>query len=420
VEQPYLLPEAVLAHLKNAYPEHALRDRRAGLGARAEDYAEYLRLYEEFDLRRGESLSTDEILARLAALHRRSPRFLEPLILQGYILQQRYRYGRRPEDLQNLFEGVRQARLLAPDDPRPLFSLYEAALLANQLDRAEEALRQLERLQPGDTRLLALRARLLDRQGQSQRALSLMQSAVQRMPSWHHLFWLADMEYRLGKVQDARAHLHALLDRSPGNYMGESLLGQLELYNGAPQRAEEIYGRLARRSPQYGELGNLGLAQFMSGHFGEAEKSYRQAVALQPRNPLAILNLADACLLSGREREARSFYTQVLQLAEQDPSAGSDWQLSSVRAQSLAHLGRKDEAIAAVQKALQLAPDNPQAAYEASLVYVLLGDGNSARFNARRALEQGVGPRWFSFPWFAPLREDPELRDLLRPGSQSL
>jgi len=299
-------------------------------------------------------------------------------------------------------------------------SLFEAAMLANQLDRAEETLGQLERLQPGDARLLALRAQLLDRQGQGQRALSLMQSAVQRMPSWHHLFWLADMEYRLGKVQDARTHLHALLDRSPGNYMGESLLGQLELYNGAPQRAEEIYGRLARRSPQYGELGNLGLAQFMLGHFSEAEKSYRQAVALQPRNPLAILNLADACLLSGREREARSLYTQVLQLAEQDPSAGSDWQLSSVRAQSLAHLGRKDEAIAAVQKALQLAPDNPQAAYEASLVYVLLGDGNSARFNARRALEQGVGPRWFSFPWFAPLREDPELRDLLRPRSQSL
>ena len=58
-----------------------------------------------------------------------------------------------------------------------------------------------------------------------------------------------------------------------------------------------------------------------------------------------------------------------------------------------------------MQEALRRQPDHPGVAYEAALVYALLGDQASALWNAQRALELGVEPRWFAFPWFAPLRE---------------
>src|SRR4051794_957215 len=415
IEQPYALPEAVLGYLKSAYPDRPVRGRAARLDVRAEDYKEYLRLNEELDLRPGERIPMEQILARLAAIHRSSPRFMEAFILESNVYKRQYRSSRRPEDLERLLAVLRQARALDPTDPRPLFSTIDAALLGNRLDQADEPLRELERQQPGDALVLAQRARVLDKRGDHKQAIALMAEAVRRLPSWRHLFWLADFEYKTGNVQGARGHLHELLARSPGNYMGETLLGQLELESGSPQRAAEIYADLVRRSPQYGELSNLGLAQLLLGHFAEAEQSYRKAMALQPRSSLAVLNLADATLLSRRGREAASLYSQAIRLAEQDPSAGSDWQLASVRAQSLAHLGQRDEAVAAVQEALRLAPDNPQAAYEASLVYVLLGDQASARFNAGRALRLGYAPRWFSFPWFAPLQGSPEFRALLTP-----
>jgi tetratricopeptide (TPR) repeat protein len=414
LEEPYVLPEAVLGHLKSAYADRPVQDRAARLEVRADDYKEYLRLYEDFDLRRGENIPAERILARLAEIHRSSPRFPETFLLESYIFKHQYRSSRRPEDLEKLFGALRQASALAPDDPRPLLGTVDAAMLGNRLDQADAALRELERLQPGDVRLLAQRARLLDKRGHRQQAITLMTEAVRRLPSWRHLFWLADMEYKGGEIEKARGHLQELLSRSPGNYTGQSMLGQLELFSGSPERAVAIYADLVERSPQYGEFSNLGLAQFLLGRFGEAERSYRRAVALQPRNTLAVLNLADACLLSGRRQEGLSLYSQVVELSRQDKSAGSDWQLASVRAQSLAHLGRRDEAVAAVQEALRLAPDNPQAAYEASLVYVLLGDLASARFNARKALELGYAPRWFGFPWFAPLQGSPEFRDLLQ------
>ncbi|HEX6865200.1 MAG TPA: hypothetical protein VF414_20390, partial [Thermoanaerobaculia bacterium] len=70
-------------------------------------------------------------------------------------------------------------------------------------------------------------------------------------------------------------------------------------------------------------------------------------------------------------------------------------------------------AVETVQRVLVLAQNNSQAMSEVSLVYVLVGDQASALVNAEKALALGVEPRWFSFPWFDPLRASPEWKDLL-------
>jgi serine/threonine-protein kinase len=412
-DRPYLLPEAVLGHLRQGYPERAFDERVAKLEVRPADYAEYLRLYESFDTRREEDLSADTLLRRLAALRASSPRFLEAYLFEAYVLDYRFRSRRDPADLERGFEVLGQARRLAPEDPRPLPGLFDVALLEGDLDRAADLLRDLERLQPGDAQVFARRARLLERRGETAAALASIRSAVRLQPSWKHLFWAADMEYRQGRMREAREHLQELLRRFPQHYPGTSLLAQLELFYGDPQRAVALYSGLVRRSPQYDEISNLGNAYLVLGRYPAAESWYRRAVALQPRNPLSLLNLADVVLLQGRKREAEGLYREVLRLAESDPAASSDWQLSSVRGQALAHLGRSRDAVEAVQRALLLAPSNPQTAWEAALVYVLVGDRTSALFNAERALEQGAEPGWFKLPWFEPLRERPDFAALL-------
>src|SRR6185436_11172512 len=98
--------------------------------------------------------------------------------------------------------------------------------------------------------------------------------------------------------------------------------------------------------------------------------------------------------LLGRHREAAGQYAKVVAQISGDASA-TDPQHRSVLAQALAHLGRGPEAVGAIQEALRLAPKDAQVAYEAALVYTLLGEESSALSNARRALELGYEPRWF-------------------------
>jgi hypothetical protein len=53
-------------------------------------------------------------------------------------------------------------------------------------------------------------------------------------------------------------------------------------------------------------------------------------------------------------------------------------------------------------------------AFEASLVYAVVGDRTAALVNAERARELGFeSPSWFRLPWFEPLRSDPGFRRLL-------
>jgi serine/threonine-protein kinase len=411
-DRPYLMAEAVQSYLQQGYPEHALRPGLSGLEVRAEDYQDYLRVRGELD-RRERGLSLDALLDRAAAIERKSPRFLEAYVLQAEILRQRFGAGRNPADLDRAFAILDEARRLAPADPRPLVARFEMALKGERLDAAEEALAELERLQPGDSEILVPRARLLERRGNKEQALALMREAARRRPSWYHLSRLADMEYRLGESDAARRHLQELLRGFPTYHSGWSLLAQIELLNGDPVRAAEIYRRLVERSPEVAEITNLGTAYLLLKRYPEAEARFRQALALEPKNPFVTLNLADVLLLAGNRGEAEATYRRLLALVEKDPAAAS-WQVLSTRAQALAHLGDRRQAVEAVQQVLLLAQGNAQAAYEASLVYTLVDDRSSALVNADRALAQGVEQRWFTLPWFDPLRNSAEFQDLLK------
>jgi tetratricopeptide (TPR) repeat protein len=209
------------------------------------------------------------------------------------------------------------------------------------------------------------------------------------------------MLYRHGDVAAARREMEAGLALAPDFYKGLSSLAQLELSSGDPQRAAELYEKLVRRSPEYTELTNLGTAYLLAGRYADAAGRFRNALERSPGSPSALLNLADAELLAGRQQEASTLYRQVLEQIDHDPQPEK---LLTVRAQALAHLNRAPEAVAAVQEALRLDPESPFKAYEASLVFALVGDHSSALWNAQRALDRGFDPRWFAFPWFDPLR----------------
>ncbi|HXO19267.1 MAG TPA: protein kinase [Thermoanaerobaculia bacterium] len=410
VDQPFLLAEAAQGRLQAAYPDRRPRQDLPRLEVRAEDYTEYLRLRRELD----EKQDVDPLLERLAALRLRSPRFLEALILEAVMLRERFGARRDAADLDRAVAVLNQARALAPTDPRPLLALFEIAWKGERLGQAEEAVGELERLLPADPEVQTARARLLERRGDREQALTLMRAAALRRPSWFCLSRLVDMEYRLGESAGARRDLQTLLDRFPGYYWAESMRAQIELNYGSPEEAVTLYTRLVTRSPRPAEVGNLGTALLLLKRYPEAEARFRQALTLAPDNPLVLLNLADAQLLAGQKKAAETLYRRLPELVARDPAA-ANWQLQSVRAQALAHLGDRRRAVEGAQQVFLAAQGNGEAAYQAALVYTLVGDLSSAQVDAERALRQGIEARWFTLPWFDPLRATPEFQALLKP-----
>ncbi|HEY6324376.1 MAG TPA: protein kinase, partial [Thermoanaerobaculia bacterium] len=349
--QPYLLAEAVTSTLRHGYSERARGDDASSLGVSAAGYAEYLRLDDEV-LRRRQGLPLDALISRVRLLRQRSPSFLEAPILEASLLRRRFGASRDRADLDAAAAALREARALAPGDPRPLQGLFEVALRAEQLPGAAAALRDLERLLPSGPEVEVARGRLLERQGDRSGALAQLRAAARERPSWSILYRLADMEYRLGEPQAARRHLEQLLARFPGSYHAQSMLAQIELLAGSPERAAALYTRLVEHGPQVGEVANLGLAHLLLGSYGLAERRFRQALELEPGSPLVALDLADAVLLQGRREEAGTRYRALVRQAAGD-AAAAGWQLTSIRAQAHAHLGERMQAVVEVQRVLE-------------------------------------------------------------------
>ena len=405
-----LLDTAVATYLKRGYEGFQTRPEASRLQVRAEDYERFLRVQRLWDETRPSDL--EPLFAELDLICEGSPLFLDVYLLEAKLKGRRFFDSRDVKDLDRSLSLIDQARRLAPGDPLPLITLMGVALPAGRLDEAEEALRELEQKLPGDVWTLHRRAFLSEQRGDRQQALKLLRAAVERHPSVSFSLDLANMEMRLGEFPAARRSLEDLLRRFPGHPAGETLLAQLELEFGSAARAAELYAHLVRRRPGFAELSNLGLAQLLLGRYGESAMSHRRAAALAPKNATAALNLADAEALRGRNAEAQIQYRRVLELIAQDPAPGF-WQTLSLKAQAQAHLGKTADAAASIQQAVVAAPDNPQIAFEASLVYAVIGDTASALASAKRALDSGFDRRWFSLPWFDPLREDPAFRDLI-------
>jgi serine/threonine-protein kinase len=400
--------EALAATLRQAYPGRSLRSSSLELTVDESDYGQYLDL-----LQRLEKERTEELLKEIETLRLRSPRFLELYYLEGHTAYSLFRSTGEARHLDRGLRVARQARELAPDDPRPLLNLVDLHLAAGRLDEAAAELTRLEGLEPASAALLLRKSRLAERRGDTGEALAFMQRAVERQPSALYLLSIAHLEYRLGRLDDARRHLEALLARAPDHSDGLSTLAQIELLDGDPRRAVEPLRRLARNSPGApAPLTNLGVALMLLGRHAEAETVLRQALSLSPEDPAAALNLADDLWLLGRPDEARDLYRQVVERI--DAIAAPPWMLLSTQALALAHLGESRRAVEMIQKALRESPDNAQLASEAARVYVLVGDRNSALVHAQKALEGGVSPAWFSFPWFDPLRGDPTFAALVR------
>ncbi len=400
---PLLAARAVTTSLRHGYAEHAPASPAAALvdTVRAEDYEAYLRLFLR-QQRREAGADAEPVLDELSAIRRRSPRFVEAYLLEAQLLGLRFFDGRDADDLERALARASEARTMAPRDPRPLMALLELAIPAERLDEAEEALRALEALAPGQTPVMVRRALYLERRGAPAEALAQLRRAAALRPSWPTLLDLANLEQRLGELAAARRTLAELLERFPGHVKGLTMLAQLELLSGSAARAAQLYEELVRRSPGFAELSNLGLAEMLLGRYVRAADSLRRAAELAPRSAAALLNLADAEALAGRADEARAGYEQALALAAADP-APDFWQTATIRAQALAHLGRGAEARVALAGALADQPENPQVAFEGALVLALIGDLDEARRLRARALGAGLEARWFELPWFAAL-----------------
>lgn len=221
--------------------------------------------------------------------------------------------------------------------------------------------------------------------------------------------------HQAGRLNEAAALYHAVLDAVPGHADAAHLLGVVHLQSGQPERAVPLIRGAIQHNHRVADYhDNLGSALKALGRLEEAVAAHRQAIRLRPDFAQALYNMGNALEALGRLEEAATAFRQAA--ARRPGYARARFNLGNVlaalgrradaddayraaiaddsgfveahanRGGLLLSLGRTQEAAAALARALALRPDHATALANLAAARLALGDRDGADRAARHAV----------------------------------
>ncbi|MSR56487.1 MAG: tetratricopeptide repeat protein [Planctomycetaceae bacterium] len=284
-------------------------------------------------------------------------------------LQPAHRYARARQALQSGDHRtvIREARrLLETPGFEPQGRLLSGLLLARR-NRPVEALQELQhafRDEATAVEALTVAAGCFYALGRYAETIQTARSALASDEgALDARRWLAAAYYDLGAAADASLELSRISTAAPADSRPERLLGLIDFDNERFSQAVEHFREALRRDPQPAQraeiLGDLAESQVKLSRFEEALETLRQC-----DQTAATLTLDAACEEGlGQTNLAQDRLAEALKLdSEYLPAHLSQGAL-------LLLLGRADEAVAVLERAVQLAPYSSQAHFQLSQAY---------------------------------------------------
>jgi len=233
----------------------------------------------------------------------------------------------------------------------------------------------------------ALLAASYEATGRLDKSLSNYQVAVQLFPRDRDFIErLAMLLHRAGLEEQAQPIYEKLVLLDPANPSGHLGLAQIDHALGFLDRSADHYEKALQGFPQRGDLWReYGEELYEARDFRTAELAVRRALALDPGDAEAGLNLALVLRAMGRADEA---------LAELEaPARAGKPEALRARALWLMEAGRAADAAAAAETLLRQAPNDPLGLYIRARLDLKAGRRSQAQALLRQAAMQGAaGP----------------------------
>jgi serine/threonine-protein kinase len=244
----------------------------------------------------------------------------------------------------------------------------------------EEAVQQFQRaveLDPNDDSAIGYLADAYQKLGNPTAAEVTYKKAIALRPNYWAVYnWLGIFYAGQARYSEAADMFKKLIELAPDNYVGYTNLGGIYLYQGLYSKAVEALKHSIDLRPSAFAYSNLGAGYFWLHRFPEAVESFQHALSLDDHSPLNWGNLADALYWApGQRAEAGPAYQKAVALARAKLEVNPrDAMAVAYVAEYSAMLDEKQSAIENVQRALLLAPNDPEVMFRAALVYNRFGD----------------------------------------------
>ena len=225
-----------------------------------------------------------------------------------------------------------------------------------RLDDAEAQHREAMRLYPAYAEAYNNLGIVAEQKGRLEEAvkyyttsLTLQRQERNRAESHHNL---GSVLQKLGRNDEAIAQIREALRIRPGYADAHGNLGTALLQSGRPDEAIAEYREALRLKPGYAQArNNLGTVLAKTGRLDEAVAEFQETLRLKPDATLTYINLADALRRLKRRDEAVSALRMAIRL--QPEMAIAHYSLGNV----LQDMGQFDAAVRAYREALRYEPE---------------------------------------------------------------
>jgi len=276
-----------------------------------------------------------------------------------------------------------EALRIAPGNPHAAANLATCYFRGRKEKKAEALLLEHLELHPDDVASRLLLARVFIRQGELERAAEALRAAVASEPdSLMGRYNLGFVAYRLRHYDEALEQLQKTIELQPDHPEAYYTLGLVLL---AQKRLDEAIAALEKAvAIDPGHLGarfNLASANARAGRMEEAQKHqaiFTELSGLSDRAATREQQIKSSSLkavqylLDRKYPEALAEYTK---LASEYPDYAP---LQNAIGVTLLRLGRKDEAMKALQKAASLDPRLSEPHYLMATLYAETGDPDAS------------------------------------------
>ncbi len=313
-----------------------------------------------------------------------------------------------------------------PDDPGSAPRVPIEALLAHadgafrdgDFREAQKTYEEALTLAPEDGHVVSRLATCYLKNRVVKKANPILADYISRHPSDQRALLIqARIQLRQGRLEPAAAALRAVLASDPDSLLALYNLGFIAHRSRRYDEAETLLRRAIRLSPRHPEAHyRLGVTYLAQSKSNEAIAALKQAVEIDPAHVGAHFNLANAFARAGRMSEAeehqrryaalsgrseaeveirkqiRTLTTAALQHEMNERYSEALTTYEKITAQFPDHaplykdvgrlrmkLGRPQEALTALQKAIELDPRLSDAHYLAAAIYRQMGDREAAQ-----------------------------------------
>ncbi len=317
----------------------------------------------------------DEAIAKYQALLETEPKFAVGHARLSSLYERRYR---RVTDRAVLSLAERNADLalrLNPDSVSAILSKAGTDLHVGRIDDALAAMQRALDLDPGNTQILAVKARAFRALDRLRDEEAMYRELVSRRPN----YWPAYDQLGLALYRQAR-YAEAAQAFTEGTIVAPNIvrllnnLGAMQMLLQRRDAAAETYRRSIAAAPTPPALQNLGTLAFMKQDYKGALSYYTQALALTPKDEGIFRNIGDVYAVLGDRARSLEFFAKgeqlVRQAIETNPRRGETWMIS---AYYHAKLGRKAAAESAMREADRLGASSMPSQLKKTQTLVLLG-----------------------------------------------